>query len=128
VFLKEQKLAQQLRELYKEYEVKTSLALIPFYMDRIEFIRNQIRIKKPMMNQGDITEKEIDFLEKQKQETIKLKLDEIKQIDELAQKLYSVWKDIKAVREENDFHISNVKLQVHNDKKGAFMTFNLLPI
>lgn len=79
-------------------------------MDRIEFIRRELRIKKPMMNQGEVTEKEIDFLEKQKQETIRLKLEEVKQVNELAEKLYKVWKDLKAERDKHDYHTSNVQL------------------
>lgn len=37
-FSQEDKLAIELRELYKEYERRTSLAMIPFYQDRLRFI------------------------------------------------------------------------------------------
>jgi hypothetical protein len=38
-FSQEDKLALELKDLYKEYERRTSLAMIPFYMSRIEFIK-----------------------------------------------------------------------------------------
>jgi hypothetical protein len=37
-FSVEDRLAIELRELYKEYERRTSLAMIPFYMERLKFI------------------------------------------------------------------------------------------
>lgn len=40
-FSGEDKLAIELRELYKEYERRTSLAMIPFYMERLKFIEEQ---------------------------------------------------------------------------------------
>jgi len=38
VFSAEDRLAIELKELYKDYERRTSLAMIPFYMSRLEFI------------------------------------------------------------------------------------------
>jgi hypothetical protein len=38
IFCKEDKLAIELRELYKDYERRTSLAMIPFFIDRLKFI------------------------------------------------------------------------------------------
>lgn len=40
-FNSEDKLAIDLRELYKEYERRTSLAMIPFYMDRLQFMHKE---------------------------------------------------------------------------------------
>lgn len=40
-FTPEDKLALELNELYKDYEKRTSLAMIPFYMGRLEFIKNE---------------------------------------------------------------------------------------
>jgi hypothetical protein len=40
-FSEEDKLAIELKELYKEYERRTSLAMIPFYMERVKFIEQQ---------------------------------------------------------------------------------------
>lgn len=40
-FSNEDKLSIELKELYKEYERRTSLAMIPFYQDRLTFIEQQ---------------------------------------------------------------------------------------
>lgn len=40
-FSAEDILAIELRELYKDYERRTSLAMIPFYMERLKFIQEQ---------------------------------------------------------------------------------------
>ena len=37
-FSEEDLLAIELKDIYKEYEIRTSLAMIPFYMDRVKFI------------------------------------------------------------------------------------------
>ena len=38
LFTTEDRIALELKELYKEYERRTSLAMIPFYQDRLKFI------------------------------------------------------------------------------------------
>jgi len=35
-------MALELNELYKDYEKRTSLAMIPFYMSRLEFMNNEL--------------------------------------------------------------------------------------
>lgn len=45
-FSSEDKLAIELKELYKEYERRTSLAMIPFYMSRLQFIEEQQYLKQ----------------------------------------------------------------------------------
>lgn len=59
-FSAEDKLAIELRELYKEYERRTSLAMIPFYMERLRFIEDEQYQKQrnPMA-----TQEELEFLQ-----------------------------------------------------------------
>lgn len=45
LFSPEDKLAIQLVEKYKEYESRVSLAMIPFYMERLDFIEKEIQQK-----------------------------------------------------------------------------------
>lgn len=40
-FSEEDRMALELRELYKEWERRTSLALIPFYMERLKFMEDE---------------------------------------------------------------------------------------
>jgi hypothetical protein len=40
-FSEEDKLALELKELYKDWERRTSLALIPFYMERLKFMEDE---------------------------------------------------------------------------------------
>jgi methylase of polypeptide subunit release factors len=40
-FSEEDKLALELKELFKEWERRTSLALIPFYMERLKFMEDE---------------------------------------------------------------------------------------
>jgi hypothetical protein len=58
-FAVEDRLAIELRELYKEYERRTSLAMIPFYMERLKFIEEQQYHK---MRNPHVPKEELDFL------------------------------------------------------------------
>ncbi len=68
-FSPEDRLAIELRELFKEWERRTSLALIPFYMERIKFMEDQ-HYKRQSYGRGE----DIEFLERNIEET-KRKLD-----------------------------------------------------
>jgi hypothetical protein len=41
-FSEEDRLALELKDRYREWERRTSLALIPFYMERIKFMEDEI--------------------------------------------------------------------------------------
>lgn len=52
-------------ELYKDYEKRTSLAMIPFYMDRVKFIeQEQYNKKRNPMTPKD----ELEFLQQNAEE------------------------------------------------------------
>jgi len=44
-FSAEDQMAIDLKDLYKDYERRTSLAMIPFYMERLKFIEDQQYLK-----------------------------------------------------------------------------------
>jgi len=69
IFNAEDLLAIEMKDLYKTYERRTSLAMIPFYMQRLEFMRaEQDKLER---NPGSSKE-EKDFLKKNLDETQRL--------------------------------------------------------
>jgi hypothetical protein len=63
LFGPEDKLAQQLKEQFKEYEYRVSLAMIPFHKERLDFIRRDRQKQEENRNQErPPTEDEKDFL------------------------------------------------------------------
>jgi hypothetical protein len=68
-FAEEDYLALELKELYKDYEKRTSLAMIPFYSSRLEFMGKELQHKKSFIN---IPKSEIEFLEQNISETSRL--------------------------------------------------------
>lgn len=59
-FNEEDKLALKMREQFKEYETRVSLAMIPFYRERLDFIIQEIEERKLQK----ITKEDLQFLEK----------------------------------------------------------------
>ena len=120
-FSQEDRLAIELKELFKEWERRTSLALIPFYMERIKFMEDQ-HYKRQSYGRGD----DIEFLERNIEET-KRKLDnEKREIQNMAEAVYKKWKDIKEVRKANQFASTNIKLKVHKSPVNDELYFNLM--
>jgi hypothetical protein len=66
-----------MKELYKEYERRTSLAMIPFYMSRIDYIKQEMSNKH---SQDNVTEEEKLFLQQNFDETERLLLKEIREV------------------------------------------------
>lgn len=58
LFSKEDRLALKLREQFKLYETRVSLAMIPFYTQRVQYIQNEIVDKKRLL----APQNEIQFL------------------------------------------------------------------
>ncbi len=62
-------MALELNELYKDYEKRTSLAMIPFYMSRLEFMNNELVNKQRL---HATPREDLEFLEKNIDETQRL--------------------------------------------------------
>lgn len=85
-FSAEDKLALQLKELYKEWERRTSLALIPFYMERLKFMEDE-RYKRN--REGTfIPGEDTDFLLKNIAETERKLSNEKLEVQGMAERLY----------------------------------------
>mmetsp|Transcript_32701 Transcript_32701/g.31928 ORF Transcript_32701/g.31928 Transcript_32701/m.31928 type:complete len:163 (-) Transcript_32701:237-725(-) len=95
LFTQEDRLALELNELYKEYEKRTSLAMIPFYMSRVEFMRNELVNKRRLYN---VKQEELEFLEKNIDEAQRLLDQEKREVQAMANQVYDKWKAIKGLR------------------------------
>lgn len=106
----EDKKAIKLKEKFQDYETRISLAMIPFYMERVNFIDQEISMKQ---RQGNCPEEEINFLVKTK-ETVQRSLDKEKlEVNKMANDLYDLWTEIFDLREHQKFAATNVELKVH---------------
>jgi len=84
LFGEEDRLALLLREQFKNYETRVSLAMIPFYMERVQYIGKEIQSK--------LTEKalyaDIEFLNQSLEEVNRKLAVEKSEVQSLATALY----------------------------------------
>lgn len=121
----EDKLALKLKEDFKQYETRASLALIPFYMERLQFIESEQAAKT---NDVNCTQDELDFLQKTREEVTLALEKEKKELNEMANQIYQIWLEIEKERAKKDFSSTNVNLKVHKFKLedgSEELTFNL---
>jgi hypothetical protein len=112
LFIREDRCATRLLETYEEYERVTSLGMIPFYRSRIKNILGDIRTYKRRKARGEGDEQEEIFLD-QTLKDVKAKLKREKAvIRELGDKLYSLWKDLKLIRDKQGFTSTSYTLKV----------------
>lgn len=91
LFSEEDQMMIDLKQMCKVYDRRVSLALIPFYMDRIEFLNDELDQKM----QDNAPPKDIKFIERMR-ENIKADLDkEKKELAKSAQEIYNKWKAIE---------------------------------
>lgn len=106
----EDKLAIELKEKFQDYETRISLAMIPFYMERVSFIEQEIEQKS---RQGEASNDELKFLNNTVK-SVQMSLDkEIREVNDMANKLYEVWSEIVTQRNSQKFSATNVELVVH---------------
>ena len=67
LFSDEDKLALTLREQYRDYEQRTSLAMIPFYEQRAQFIESELDLK----TRAHAPKADIEFLTRTKDEVLR---------------------------------------------------------
>jgi hypothetical protein len=122
-FSEEDKLALTLKDLYKEWERRTSLALIPFYIERLKFMEDERykRNREGTFIPGEDTE----FLLKNISETDRKLQQEKLEVQGMAEKLYQKWLEIKELRKKNQYASTNLRLKVHKSDDGEFF-FNLM--
>lgn len=89
----------ELKDLYKEWERRTSLALIPFYMERLKFMEDE-RYKRSR-DGTFVPGEDAEFLLKNISETERKLQQEKLEVQNMAEKLYQKWKEIKELRKKN---------------------------
>jgi hypothetical protein len=68
-FSLEDRLALELKEQYKEWERRTSIALIPFYMERLKFMEDEMYNRHREGGNPLISQADNDFLRRNIEET-----------------------------------------------------------
>jgi len=110
----------ELKGLCKAYDRRVGLALIPFYLERIENLNQDLA-------NPENTPKEEDFL-KNMLDNIQRDLDfEEKQVKDDAQKIYDLWQEIVNLRKKNPDGYANTMydLKVHKGDLGDDVLFQL---
>ena len=111
LFSIEDKKALDLKEKFQDYETRISLGMIPFYMERLRFINDELNQKSQMAQQERVPEQEITFLV-QTQKEVQRSLDKEKhEVNQMANKMYEIWKEI--LEQRRTFSSTNVDLKVH---------------
>ena len=106
----EDKLGIKLKEEFQDYETRISLCMIPFYMDRLRFISEEIAQKQ---NLNGVTQEELNFLVKTKEEVERSLEKEKLEVNKMANSMYSIWTSIIEERKKKGFLSTNVELKVH---------------
>jgi hypothetical protein len=111
----------QLRHLCKLYDRRVSLALIPFYMEKLEFLGEQILLASNAHEKKDQA-----FLETVEANTLREKDDEIREINKAANDIYELWTSIKdLVARGGEGKLTPFELRVHKGEAGDDVLFNL---
>lgn len=98
MFGNEDKLAQELKDMFKEYETRTSLAMIPFYKERLEFIKSEIEEKGA--DNLAATKEEIVFLSNTRDDVLRSLEKEKLEVNKMANDMYKKWCEILDLRNE----------------------------
>ena len=108
-----------LKQMCKVYDRRVSLALIPFFMERIDFLAEEINQKEV----DGASKKDIQFLQRMR-DNIKSDLEKEKdEIAKSAQKIYDLWQEIEAERKDQPSTFYDLK--VHQGENGQDVLFNL---
>lgn len=125
-FSQEDRLALQLREQFKDWETRVSLAMIPFYKERLTYITAELQQKEPDQS---VPREDIEFLKNTRTEVQRKYDNEKREVQELSFNLEKSRIDIEALRNQQGYTSSNVRLVSHQktmpDGSSEF-SFNLL--
>ena len=111
LFSEEDRLALQLREQSKLYETRVSLAMIPFYAQRLNYITREFEDKTRLL----APQEDLNFLTNTRLEVERKLESEKREVQELASNLYETWLKIcdRRSKQNQDFSSSSVNLKVH---------------
>jgi len=82
-------------------------------MERVKFITEEI-IEKGKKPQTSTMEQEINFLVKTKEEVEKSLDNEKREVNQMGNRMYEVWKNILEQRKDKGYISSSVELKIHN--------------
>ena len=110
-------MVMDLKNMCKLYDRRVQQALIPFYIERIDYLNDEIdKAEFP---------KDISFLEKLRDELKSEQALEEKAIKDQANGIYKLWRDVCDLRKEGNPQTS-AKLSVHKGTpKGLDVLFNI---
>ena len=112
-----------LRTLCKHYDRRVSLALIPFYLEKKDYLEEQIAQKE---NDANVSFKDIEFLRQMKDNIEKDLEFEKKAVNEAADEIYTLWRKIRSIQQNNNEEIKNpYELKVHPGNDGQDILFNV---
>ena len=97
--------------MFKEYETRTSLAMIPFYKERLEFIKSEIEEKGA--DNLAATKEEIVFLSNTRDDVLRSLEKEKLEVNKMANDMYKKWCEILDLRNEQQYQASNVNLKIY---------------
>ena len=93
----------------KVYDRRVSLALIPFYMDRIDFLKEEIMNKQA----SGASKKDMAFLVNMQENISRDLINEKAEIAKSAQKIYDLWLEIEALISKVNQPSTFYDLKVH---------------
>lgn len=106
----------------KDYDRRVCQALIPFLMERLNNIKDEISSK----SRSDKMRKDVPFLKKM-QENLKNELEtEKKELKEMAQEIYDIWLKICKIRTDANAASTQFDLKVHQGDNQDDVLFNLV--
>ena len=126
LFAEEDKMVVRLKKYYADYVHRTYLSLIPFLMQRVEILNEELNKKRADPNTPP---KEITFLTKSLEEATTQLEEEKATVQNMAKLLYDQWAEIKALRQQQGYNNTAVKLVVKEhstDTGGTDYEFALL--
>lgn len=120
LFSAEDQMMVELKFLCKDYDRRCDMALLPFYMDRLEFLRDELDNKQEKGNMA-----EVKFLETMIQ-NIENELEKEKAYLKVkSQEIYDLWLKIKGEREETKVTNTFYKLKVYQGPDDMDVLYNL---
>eukprot|EP01022_Parablepharisma_sp_SALTPOND_P033088 TRINITY_DN88170_c2_g1_i1.p1 TRINITY_DN88170_c2_g1~~TRINITY_DN88170_c2_g1_i1.p1 ORF type:complete len:1162 (-),score=130.16 TRINITY_DN88170_c2_g1_i1:2098-5583(-) len=128
LFTEEDKMVVKLKKYYADYVHRTYLSLIPFLMQRVEILKEELNKRKVDPNTPP---KEITFLTKSLEEATAQLEEEKATVQNMAKLLYDQWNEIKSLRQQQGYNGTAVRLVVKEhatDSGGVDYEFGLLHI
>lgn len=111
-----------LKFLCKKYDRQVAMALLPYYMDRLEFLQAEIEEKHA---DAKTSKADLDFL----QGCIdQIRADKDKETADLmaqAQAIYELWGQVKKARADKEYQDTFYQLKVHQGQDDMDILFNL---